>query len=221
MGRFAVIGLGNFGSQVARVLHELGQDVICLDQEENRVNAAQEYCSYGLVGEATDQNVLSSLQIKDIDAVFVSMGSDMAGSILVTLHLRDLGAKRIIVKILSQEHGRILSKVGAHEIVYPERDMAVRVATYVSSPTIMNYLDLDPEFSLLEVVPLPEFIGQTLADTNIRREYGVNVIGIKDILMDKIVINPRADYVIKDSDALIVIGHREDLARLTAKDPAE
>ena len=218
MGRFAVIGLGNFGSHVAKVLHDLGQEVICLDRDEAKVKASREFSSYGLVGSATDLSLLTSLQVKNLDAVFVSVGENMADSILITLHLRDLKVQRIIAKIISQDHGRILLKVGAHEVVFPERDMAVRVANYVSSPTIMNYLEIAPEYSLLEVVPKPEFIGKTLAETRIRQEYGINVIGIKDFLDDKIIMTPSANYVIKDSDALIVIGNRADLARLSKKD---
>ena len=171
------------------------------------------------VGNATDPNLLSSLQVKNLDAVIVSLGAEMAESILVTLHLRDLQAKRLLVKILSEEHGRIVQKVGAHEVIFPEKDTAARVANYISSPTIMNYLDLDPEYSILEAAPLQHFIGKSLVETNIRGKYGVTIIGIKDVLMDKITINPAADYVIKNSDTLIAIGHREDLSRLAHDKP--
>ena len=217
MSRFAVIGLGNFGSNVARVLYELGHEVICVDRNEDLIKTAHDFSTFGLVGPATDMNLLSSLQIKTLDAVFVSLGDEMADSILVTLHLRDLGAKRIIAKITSEDHGRVLLRVGAHEVVFPERDMAVQVANHVSSPTIMNYLDLSPEYMLAEIIPINEFVGQTLAQTQLRRDYGVNVIGVKDIMTERITANPPADFVIKDSEILIVIGRRDDLARLTRK----
>jgi trk system potassium uptake protein TrkA len=217
LGRFAVIGLGNFGTYAAKVLHELGHDVIVMDTDEVLVKAAQNFSTYGLVGSATDQKLIASLQVKNLDAVFVTMGSQISDSILVTLHLVDLKAKRIIAKITSEDHGRVLMKVGAHEVVFPERDMATQVANYVSSPTIMNYLDLDPEYSILEVAPHQDFIGKTLAETKLRHDYGVNVIGIKDVLMDKISINPGPSYIIKDSDSLIVIGHRQDLTKLSRK----
>lgn len=218
MGKFAVIGLGNFGSNVARVLFDLGHEVICLDRNETLVNTAQGFTTYGLVGKATDSKLLSSMNVDQLDAVFVSLGHNMADSILVTLHLKDLEAKRIVVKITSEDHGRILMKVGANEVVFPERDMAVQVATYVSSPSIMSYLELSPEYSVQEIVPGKSFMGKTLAETGIRRDYGANVIGIRDVLMDKIHLNPLADYVIKDSDILIVIGRREELAELSKKE---
>lgn len=218
MGKFAVIGMGNFGSGVARTLYELGNEVVCLDKNERLIKAAQRFSTFGLVGSATDMSLLESLNVKAMDAVFVSLGEEMADSILVTLHLRDLKAKRIIAKILSEDHGRILLRVGAHEVVFPERDTAVRVANYVSSPTITNYLDLTPEYSIVEVVPPHDFIGRTLAETNIRRDFGVNVIGIKDVLRDQISINPEANFVIKDSDILIVMGRREEVARLSKKE---
>jgi len=215
MGKFAVIGLGNFGTTLVKALFEQGHEVVCLDQSEELVQAAQRFSTYGLVGQATDKNLLASLQVKNMDAVFVSLGEELAASILVTLHLRDLGAKRIIAKIISEDHGRILMKVGAHEVIFPERDMALNVANYVSSPSIMKYLDLSPEYSIVEVVPPEKFIGKTLAEAGVRRDYGVNVIGIKDVLRDQITMNPPANFVIKDSDVLVVIGHREDIARLT------
>ncbi len=214
MGKFAVIGMGNFGSGVAQVLFDLGHDVICLDQNEHLINEAQKYSTFGLVGDATDMSLIKSLHVADLDAVFVSLGDRMADSILAVLHLRDLKAKRIVAKIVSEDHGRILMKVGASEVVFPERDMAARVANYVSSPTITNYLDLSPEYSVIEVAPPKDFMGKTLAETNIRRDFAVNVIGIKDVLRDQISINPEANFVIKDSDVLIVIGRREDVNRL-------
>ena len=217
MGRFGVIGLGNFGSNVAKVLFELGHEVICLDINESLINAAQKYSTYSLVGQATDLSVLSSLQVKNMDALFVSLGEEISASVMVVLHLRDLGAKRIIGKIVSEDHGRILMKVGAHEVVFPERDMAIRSANEVSTPTIMNYLDLSPEYSINEIAPPEAFIGKTLAETRIRQEFGVNVIGLKDVISDQITINPEANYLIKDSDILIVIGRREDLNRLARK----
>ena len=215
MGRFAVIGLGNFGSSVARVLYELGHEVVCLDENEHSVDQVQQYSTYSVVGAANDLRTLESLQIKEMDAVFLSLGEEISSSILVTLYLKDLGAKRIVVKIVSEDHGRILEKVGATETVFPEKDMAVNVAHHVSSPTVMNYLEISPDFSLQEVAPRNEFRGKTLAETRIRQDYGVNVIAIKDVLTDKISLNPAANYVIKDSDVLVVIGRREDLARFS------
>jgi len=209
--------LGNFGSTAARTLYELGHEVICVDRSEILVKAIQNFSTYGLVGRATDRVLLESLQIKNLDAVIVSLGQEMADSILVTLHLVDLGAKRIVIKIISEDHGRILKRVGAHELVFPERDMAVQVANHISSPNIMNYLDLSPEFSLVEIAPENEFVGKTLAETQMRRDYGVNVIGVKDVLTDQISVNPPANFVIKDSDLLVVIGRREDLAKLARK----
>ena len=215
MGKFAVIGLGNFGSTVAKVLFELGHELIVLDQEEDLVNAANKFCTVGLIGQATDKSLLASLHVKILDAVFVSLGHQVADSILVTLHLKDLEAKRVVAKIISEDHGRILQKVGADDIVFPERDMAVSVANHVASPTIMNYLAISPEYSIQEVVPKPDFIGQTLAEARIRADYSVNVIGVRDMTEDKITLNPPANFVIKGSDILLVIGARDDMARLT------
>lgn len=217
MGKFAVIGLGNFGSNAAKTLFNLGHEVIALDKYEKRVNAAQSFSTVAVTGESTNKELLSSLQLPNMDAVFLSLGNHMSDSILTTLHLKDLGAKKIIVKIISEDHGRIVQKIGASEVVFPEKDMAVQVANYVSSPTIMTYLELSPEYSIQEIVPHKDFSGKTLAETRIRKDHGVNVIGIKDVLTESINLNPPANYVIKDSDLLIVIGHREDLKKMAAK----
>ena len=214
MGRFAIIGMGNFGGNAARVLFERGHEVICLDRNENLIKASQAFCSYGLVGRATDQSLLEALKVETLDAVFVSLGHSLADSILVTLYLKDMGAKRIVAKITSEDHGRVLRKVGASDVVFPERDMAVRIAMSVSSPSIMDYLDLSPDYAVSEVAPIREFIGKNLIETKLRTEYGLNVIAIRDVLLDSINVNPRPDYVIKDSDVLVVIGRREDLSRL-------
>lgn len=214
MGRFAVIGLGNFGGSAARTLFEAGHEVICLDRNEALIKAAQKFSTYGLVGRATDPGLLKALKIETLDAVFISLGDSMADSILVTLHLKDLRAKRIVAKIISEDHGRILKKVGASDVVFPERDTAVRVATYVSSPTIMDYLDLSPDYAVSEVAPSRELIGKSLIETRLRSDYGINVIAIRDVLMDAMNVNPQPTYVIKDSDVLVVIGHRDDLARM-------
>ncbi|MEW5723668.1 MAG: TrkA family potassium uptake protein [Thermodesulfobacteriota bacterium] len=217
MGRFAVIGLGNFGSGVARTLYQLGHEVICVDKHEPLVNLAQEYSTVSLVGQATDMELLSSLQVPTLDAVFISLGDRIADSVLATLHLVDLEAKRIVVKIISEDHGRIVKKIGAHDVVFPERDMAVSVANQVSSPSIINYLELSQDYSIQEVIPPADLLDKTLAETGLRRDFGVNVIGVKDVRTGKILINPAANFVVKESDLLIVIGRHEDLARLAER----
>ncbi|HEX15648.1 MAG: TrkA family potassium uptake protein [Deltaproteobacteria bacterium] len=212
--KFGVIGLGNFGATVARALFEGGHEVVVLDRDKGRVQAAQKFASQAIIADATQKKVLEELGLDKMDAVVVSLGKDLSASVLVTLYLRDLKVKKIVVKIASEDHGRVLEKVGATEIVFPEKDMALRLAQSLTSPNILDYLPLSPEFSLIELAPPKDFIGKSLAELRLRSRYGVNVLAVRQIIPEKMIINPPADFVIKDSDVLVVLGRREDIERI-------
>ncbi|RLB06534.1 MAG: TrkA family potassium uptake protein [Deltaproteobacteria bacterium] len=214
MGKFAVIGLGNFGFNVAKTLHENGHEVVGIDRNKERAQRLQRYSSQTIIADATDKSILETVGFKDMDAVVVSLGDDLSSSILVTLFLRDIGVKNIIVKIMSEDHGRALEKIGATEIVFPERDTAVKLAKSLSSPNILDYLPLSPEYSIMEVAPPKEFIGKSLAQLHLRSKFNVSVIAVKELIPDRMTINPTADFVVKDSDILIVLGKRKDIEKL-------
>ena len=214
MGKFAVIGLGNFGFNVAKTLHENGHEVVGIDRNKERAQRLQRYSSQTIIADATDKSILETVGFKDMDAVVVSLGDDLSSSILVTLFLRDTGVKNIIVKIMSEDHGRALEKIGATEIVFPERDTAVKLAKSLSSPNILDYLPLSPEYSIMEVAPPKEFIGKSLAQLHLRSKFNVSVIAVKELIPDRMTINPTADFVVKDSDILIVLGKRKDIEKL-------
>lgn len=212
--KFGVIGLGNFGSTVAKALFEAGHDVVVLDRDRDRVQAMQRYATQAVIADATQKEILEELALDKMDAVIVSLGKDLSASVLVTLYLRDLKVKKIVVKIASEDHGRVLDRVGATEIVFPEKDMALRLAQSLISPNILDYLPLSPEYSLLELAPPKEFIGKSLAELRLRSRFGVNVLAVRQIIPERMVINPSADFVIKDSDVLVVLGKREDLDKI-------
>jgi len=212
--KFGVIGLGNFGSTVAKALFEAGHDVVVLDRDRDRVQAMQRYATQAVIADATQKEILEELALDKMDAVIVSLGKDLSASVLVTLYLRDLKVKKIVVKIASEDHGRVLDRVGATEIVFPEKDMALRLAQSLISPNILDYLPLSPEYSLLELAPPKEFIGKSLAELRLRSRFGVNVLAVRQIIPERMIINPSADFVIKDSDVLVVLGKREDLDKI-------
>jgi len=212
--KFGVIGLGNFGSTVAKALFEAGHDVVVLDRDRDRVQAMQRYATQAVIADATQKEILEELALDKMDAVIVSLGKDLSASVLVTLYLRDLKVKKIVVKIASEDHGRVLDRVGATEIIFPEKDMALRLAQSLISPNILDYLPLSPEYSLLELAPPKEFIGKSLAELRLRSRFGVNVLAVRQIIPERMVINPSADFVIKDSDVLVVLGKREDLDKI-------
>jgi trk system potassium uptake protein TrkA len=140
MGKFVVLGLGNFGIYLAKSLSEVGKEVIAVDRNKERVQKAQEFCSYALVGDATDKSMLDSIGVEKGDTVMVSLGDNISASVLVTLYLKDLDVQNVQVKIISEDHGRVLEKIGATEVIFPERDLAQKVAQTLSSPNVIDLI---------------------------------------------------------------------------------
>ncbi len=211
---YVILGIGNFGYYVAKTLYEAGEEVLAVDQSRERVQNADKICTKAVVADVTDRDTLKSLDVDEARAVIIALGDDMAASILATLHLKDLGARRIIVKAISEEHARILAMIGAHEVIFPERDMALKVARQIISPNMLDSLYLSEQYSMWEIAPPSGWIGKTLSQIKVRNEYNIQVVAIKDALEDAMHIPPPSDYVIKDSDILIVIGRNRDLEKL-------
>lgn len=217
MGRYCVIGLGNFGFHVARTLYEGGHEVVAVDQDREKVQRIQEYASYAIQGDAANKEFLSGQGIGEMDAVVVSTGERSHLSTLITLYLRELKVPRILVKALDEDHGRILEKIGATDVIFPEKDMAIRTARGLSSPNVLEYIPLAEDYSITEVGPPTHFLGKTLIELDLRRKYNVNIIGIKDVIADVFIAVPPPTYIIKDSDLLIFIGKSEDVEKACRK----
>ncbi len=213
MKRYCVIGLGNFGFHVARTLYADGHEVIAIDTDREKVQRVRDYASYAILGDAASIEFLKGQGIQDVDAAIVSTGDRSHLATLITLYLKELKVRHILVKALNEDHGRILQKIGATEIIFPEKDMAIKTARSLSSPNILEFIPLAENLSITEVAPPSHFIGKTLVDLDLRRKYGVTVIGIKDVLTDAFVTLPPADHVIKDSDLLVLIGKSEDVEK--------
>jgi trk system potassium uptake protein TrkA len=212
MGRYAVIGLGKFGATVVRSLHERGHEVIAIDRDRNRVQEVRDTSTQSIEANCTDQDTLRALGLQDADAVVVSLGEQMDASILVTLYLRELGLKEIVVKAVSEDHGKILHLIGATEIVHPERDTARRVARGLGLRSIVEYLPLAADSSLVEVQVPAEFLGKTLAELEIRKRYQVLVVAIKR--GEGLVIATGGDERLLAGDILVLIGRDADLDRV-------
>ena len=209
MGRYAVIGLGKFGATVSRSLFERGHEVIAIDQDRARVQDVRDSCTQAIEANCTDQDTLRALGIQDSDAVVVSLGERMDASILVTLYLRELGVREIVVKAVSEDHGKILHLIGATEIVHPERDTARRVARGLGLRSIVEYLPLAADSSLVEVHLPADFVGKTLAELEIRKRYQVLVVAIKR--GDGLVIATGGDERLQAGDVLVLVGRDKDL----------
>jgi trk system potassium uptake protein len=216
MKRFAVIGLGNFGFHAARALFEDGNEVVAIDSDKARVQAIDQHSTEAVVLNATDKEALKSLGLENMDGVIVSTGTKISTSILICLYLQENGVKKILAKALDEDHGKILKRVGATEIIHPERDMALRVSRGLSHPNILDFIPLADEFDLVQVGPPREFIGKSLKELNMRAKYNVHIIAIKELVPENFLLVPPANFVIKDSDILILLGKSEDIKRIKA-----
>ncbi len=212
--QYAVIGLGRFGTSVARRLHEAGHEVLGIDANEERVEDAELFVTHAVVADTTEEKALTSIGISNFDCVIVAIGNDMQSSILTVSLLKELGIKKIIAKALGKRHGRVLDKVGADWIIYPERDMGERVANQLLSPNMLNYIELSKEHSIEEIMIPSKMAEKSLRDLDIRAKYNVSVIAI--VREGDIIISPSPDQIIHKEDLLVMIGKREDIAKFSS-----
>jgi trk system potassium uptake protein TrkA len=214
MKRFIVVGLGNFGSTVARELHRQGHDVIAVDLREALVDGIADEVDRAVVADGTSAETLRRAGAEEADVGIVSTGDDVAASVLAVLALIDLGVKDVVAKAVSMEHSRILKRIGAGETVFPERDSAVDLATRLSESMLLNYVRLGGGFSVQEMLVPDEWEGMTLRSLELPRKHHISVIGVHDVLTDRITVPPDPDAALKQSDTMIVAGTREALRRI-------
>ncbi len=212
MKQFAVIGLGRFGSSVARTLFGAGHQVLGIDESGERVRANLDNCTRAVEADATDEAALRTLGIRNFDTVIVGIGGDIQSSILTTMMLKELGVKHVVVKAQSVLHGKVLDRVGADRVVFPERDMGIRVARSLVADNILEFIDLAPEFSIMELLVPKKMVGKTLRQLDLRNRYGVNVIAMKRA--DNFDLLVRADSAVESGDVLIIAGKNEHLRRM-------
>ena len=211
---FVVIGLGTFGSALARQFCSNDCRVTGMDADRDRIDDLKEILYEAVIGDATDREALMHLPIRDANAVFVSLGEDITRSLLATLHIKELGATRIIVKGVTDEHGKILSRLGVERVIYPETEIAQQLADHFTWPNIVDYLPIDPEFSFVEIAIPDSFVGQTLQQMNLRRRLGVWIVGVKDALTGKLEMFPDGEFRLGADQMLLLVGRHSDLNRL-------
>ncbi|WP_373899039.1 TrkA family potassium uptake protein [Haloimpatiens sp. FM7315] len=210
--QYVVIGLGRFGSSVAETLYKLGNDVLAVDSDEDVIQSISDRVTHAVQADATDENSLKALGIKNFDVAVISIGSNMQSSVMATLLAKELGVSHIIAKANDKLHAKVLFKIGADRVIFPERDMGVRVAHNLVSSNILDYIELSSEYSIAEIVTPAEWQGKSLVDLNVRSNYGINVMAIKK--GDYIDISPSAEDIIEQGDVIVAIGSIEDLNRL-------
>ena len=222
MRQFAVIGLGRFGWSVAKTLSEKGHQVLAIDKDEELVQEASDFVTDAVQVDSTEEKALKAVGIMNVDVAVVGIGTNLEASVLTTLILKEMGVQHIVARAVTDEHGKVLQKVGATKVVFLERDMGSRIANSLISPSILEHIELSPEFSIMETLPPKEFVGQSIRDLDVRAKHGLNIIAIRKKETSeeegcKLNIAPKADYIIKQGDIFVIIGPNESLDKFKKK----
>lgn len=212
--QFAVIGLGSFGSRVARILGGKDLPVLAIDCDPLRVESMQDHVTQAIQLDATQHDALKNLGIQDLDTVIISLGDDFESSVLVTMILKELGVKEIIVKGVSREHRAILELLGASKVIFPEEDAAGRLARTLMEPNILDHMPLSDDHSIVEIVAPQAFAGKSLTELNLRRNYGVECLAIRSHADGRFNVIPSADMKIHKGDSMVVLALEENLEKL-------
>lgn len=212
--QYAVIGLGRFGTSIARRLHEAGQEVLGIDLDEESVEGAEGYVTDAVVADSTEEKALTSLGITNFDCVIVAIGDDIQSSILTVMLLKNLGIRKIIAKALGKRHGQVLEAIGADWVIYPERDMGERVANQLLSPNLLNYIELSKNYNIEEIMIPSKMVGKNLKELDIRAKFNVSIIAI--VRNDNIIVSPSPEELLQKEDLLVTIGSRKDLSKFSS-----
>ena len=212
MGRFVVIGLGRFGSHLATRLYELGHEVLAVDSDADTVQALRDTVSQVAQVDVRDKAQLRALGLRDFDTAVISVGEHLEASTLAALYCKELEL-RVVARAVTEDHGKILEALGVDEVVFPERDMAVRLAERLASSNLLDFISLGPDYSIAEVAAPTPFIGKSLAELQVRQRFNVHVIAVQDVLTGTVAMAPPPDAKIRDSDVLVILGKRADIEK--------
>ena len=214
MKTFAVIGLGRFGTAAALEFSALGHEVLAVDTEEELVQRIANQVTHAVTGDARDPAVLRALGLRNYDCAIVSIGGDVGTSVLITLNLKDLGVKQVICKAQSHVHRKVLEKIGADRVLFPEHEMGVKLAQGLSSSNVLNFIELSEDFSIIETAIPKAWQNKTLKELDVRARYHVNIIAVRKGRMGELNISPGAGYRLEPGDAVVTLGRDEDINRL-------
>ncbi|MEO1428385.1 MAG: TrkA family potassium uptake protein [Cyanobacteria bacterium J06632_19] len=218
--QFAVIGLGRFGRSVCSTLHKLGYEVLATDIEEKRVSQAltEEITGHALQLDSTEPAALKEAGIFEFDTVIIAIGNYIQESIITTLNVKEGGVKNVVAKASSEVHCKLLRKVGADRVVFPEHEAGCALAQTLTKPSILDTFDLDRDNSIVEIAIPEEFNGKTVAELQLRNRYGLNVLAISNKPNgdndEKFIINPDPHKRLEKGSVMVVIGHNKDIDRL-------
>ncbi|MDF2677229.1 MAG: TrkA-N domain protein [Bacillota bacterium] len=212
MKQIIVIGCGRFGTSVAKTLNKLGHDVMVVDCDFEKIKELSDSVTHAVQLDTMDEASLKTMGLRNFDVAVIAIGSNIQASIMATLITKEAGIPMVIAKAQNDMHAKILNKIGADKVVFPERDMGVRIAHSLATPNILDVIEFSPDYSIIETVALPEWDNKTLKDLKFSSTFGLMVIAIKR--GNDINITPSPDYVIDKNDLLVVLGHRKNLSRI-------
>ena len=212
MKSYVVIGLGRFGQAVARQLCTLGAEVLAMDVRSDLVQQVSGEVTHAVVGDAQDKEVLRALGVRNFDCAIVAIGSNLAASVLTVMNLKELEVPNVICKAHDETHRRVLEKLGADRVVIPECEFAGRLARSLSSHNVLDYIELSPDYGILEVPAPKSWVGKTLKELNVRAQLGVNIIAVHR--NEKINVSPAADFRVAPGDIMVILGDNEALDRV-------
>jgi trk system potassium uptake protein TrkA len=210
--QFAVFGIGRFGSALCKELSEMGHEVLAIDTSEENVNDISPYVTQALQLDATDEEAVHSLGLRNFDAVVVSIGSNLSDSIMITLLCKEQGAKYLLAKASDELHAKMLKKMGADRVVFPERDMGVRVAKTLVSPRLLDLINVSGDYMMADIVAPASWVGKTIQEIDIRKRYHVSVLVINRA--EDVMLNLTAQTRLEAGDNLLILGHRNDIQRI-------
>lgn len=214
MNDFAVIGLGNFGYNIAKKLIEKNKNVIVIDSDSQQINKIKDIAADSVIGDAKDKQMLEEFIDHTVDTVIISTGTKMFDSILAVHHLKELGVKNILVKAIDETHGQLLKIMGATEIIFPEKDIAEWWADRLAEPNLLERIPLTPDYAIVEYACPDIFTGKSIKNIQLRSKYKIMIIAIKDILKDEMILMPDADYKLKPDSILLLMGKKNDIGKM-------
>lgn len=213
MKTFVVIGLGRFGTAVATELCSLGHEVLAIDGREEIVQAIAERVTHAVAGDARDPAVLRALGVRNYDCAVVAVGDDVGNSALITLNLKELGMKEVVCKAQSHVHRKVLQKIGADQVVFPEHEMGVKLAQGLSHSNLLNFIELSEDYGIVEISPPKSWAGSSIRTLDVRARYAVNIIAIRT-KSGTMIVAPGPDYIVQADDIIITLGRNDDISRL-------
>ena len=211
--QFMVLGMGLFGSSLAKALHEMGHEVLAVDSDEDLVEAIAPYVTQAVQIDATDEAALQELGVRNFDAVIVSIGKNLRDSILVCVIIKELGVPYLIAKATDEIHAKVLRKIGVDRVVFPERDMGMRVAKSLVTPNVLEMMEFSGDYRLIEIILPSKWVGRSIIEVDVRRKYGISILAIQRD--GQFIVSPSPDAVFETGDILLVLGQKDDINNIS------